>query len=247
MMSDLPMFTLRPGCRLHSVALVFLIALYLFFLRNPALFFSHHYQYRNLSVHSDRPIPAEMSRVAADVLSRLRKSELFDDTQEMNIFICNDGWRYWFFTRSGRSGGQVNFLWSANAFIRACDVRKNRIIPPKVWSFSLSDRPLSYFMAHELTHSMQRGISPLLSIRCPKYILEGYADYIAKGSDFSVSAYQADLRADDPRMNPENGVYNLYCLEVGYLMERRQYSFTDLIGQNPPFDVVLEDLKGSGH
>jgi len=45
---------------------------------------------------------------------------------------------------------------------------------------SCNDRPLSYFIAHEATHALQRKFDKWMLLKTPAYIIEGYADYIGK-------------------------------------------------------------------
>lgn len=220
-----------------------LSGLYLFFLRCPYVFFKNSFKYRNLTFYSDRPLPREIEFVAWDALERLKRSELFDEEIALDIFICNDLWRYVFFTRSEGSGGQVNFLLSANAFIRPSDIENNQIIPPAGWKHSLADRPLSYFVAHELIHSLQREFSPFLVLTCKSFLLEGYADYIAKGKTFSLKRYRTAFLANHPAMQPDSGVYNLYCLCVGYLIEIEKVEFEELAQHGYEMGHILQDIR----
>jgi predicted metal-dependent hydrolase len=50
-----------------------------------------------------------------------------------------------------------------------------------------ADRPLSYFIAHEAAHVMQsRRFGRLLSLRYPRWLVEGHADLVAKGEVASI-------------------------------------------------------------
>lgn len=227
----------------RSIGILFGIGLaYIFLLISPSLLFSYTYKYQNFQVYADELIPTEIEEVLKDVDTRLKGSDLYEASDQFKIFICNEDWRFSFFTRNPKAGGVVNFGLSPNIFIRQSDIKKNRIIPPDGWMFAANERPLSYFIAHEATHSLQRKIDPLLNIKNPVYIIEGYADYIGKGKDFDFKKYKQRYIEGHPTMNPANGLYSKYHLYIAYLMEKKNYSFLDIVKEQPDLESVLKEL-----
>lgn len=217
-------------------------AIYVLLLLFPKPLFSHSYEYQNFCVYSDQVIPSEIEQVLDDVTARLSGSELYDPELKFQIFICHSKRRFFFFTRNANAGGLVNFLISPNVFIRACDIVDNEIIPPGSWLMNREDRPLSYFIAHESCHALQRHNFPFLQLTSSSQIIEGYADYIAKGKT-DIIEYRNRYLNNDPKMNPANGLYEKYHLFVACYMEQKNYSFKQLAEENPSIDLLGDCLN----
>ncbi len=217
-------------------------SIYLLFLLYPTPLFANKYQYRNFTIHSDAPIPQSIEAVIDDTIQRLEASELYETADNFELYLCNKNWLFNFFTRNGNAGGAVNFLLSPNIFIRENEIASNRLIPPTSWENSMADRPLSYFVAHEAVHSLQRKHNKFLIFNAPVAITEGYAEYIAKSSSSSLEKLIEGYRSDSPAMNPENGLYDRYNLYISFLIERKGYSFNRLIEEKLDLEEVLAGI-----
>jgi hypothetical protein len=158
------------------------------------------------------------------------------------LYLCNEDWRFKFFTRNGNAGGVVNFVISKNIFIRENEIATNRLIPPRKWKNPLTDRPLSYFIAHEAIHSLQRKYDRFLVLKVPVEIVEGYAEYIAKSPTRDMELLKEDWWGSAPTMDPSNGLYDKYHLYVGYLMEEKGYDFERLLEERPNIDSTLNRI-----
>lgn len=216
--------------------------IYLSILIYPNLLFANHYDYKNYEIYSDNPIPENIENVLDDAINRIEFSELYDPNENFRLYLCNDNWRFYFFTRNNNAGGVVNFIISGNIFIRENDVANNEIIPPKSWRNSLVDRPLSYFISHETIHSLQRKYDRFLILTTPVEIIEGYAEYIAKRKTNNLDALISDYRANSSTMNPKNGLYDKYNLYVHYLIEKKGYNFERIINEQPDIEKTLSEL-----
>lgn len=209
----------------------------------PEVLFAHTYTFRNFEVYSDRPISSDIESVLNDAKERITRSELYTDQQSFKIFLANERWRLALFTRNNNVGGVCHFNLTRNVFIRECDIASNSIVAPNSWKFPLKDRPLSYFIAHELTHSMQSRHDRWLNFKTPVHILEGYADYIGKSKEFDYDHYLSDFRNGEPIMNPENGLYNRYHLFVAYLIDRKKMTFQNIIEENPNLVLIENEMN----
>ena len=225
---------------MSSGFIVAIVIFYLAILINPSFLFANNYQYKNFQVYSDQTISENIDNVIDDAIKRLQQTELFDQTDKLQVYICNDHWRFKFFTRNGNAGGVVNFLFSPNIFIRESNIDKNEIVPPGGWMYTPKERPLSYFIAHEAVHSLQRKYNPFLQLTTPSYILEGYADYIAKKPDFNYDAYKKMYLENDFVMNPKNGQYHKYHFYISYLIDKKGYDFERIVEEEPDLEGVLK-------
>jgi hypothetical protein len=217
--------------------------IYTLLLLSPSLVFAHTYEYEGFKVFSDRAISANIEIVLDDTRHRLQYSELYGGVDDFRIYICNDNWRFTLFTRNASAGGVVNFVLSPNIFIREANIDENEIVPPQTWRHSLADRPLSYFIAHEAVHSLQRGYDPFLVLKYEPEIIEGYADYIAKAPTFDMAKSIQEYKKGASSMKSSSGLYDRYHLFVAYLMECEGFDFLEIVAKKPDLELTLSKLK----
>jgi membrane-bound lytic murein transglycosylase MltF len=148
-------------------------------------------------------------------------------------------------TRNPNVGGLVNQGLSNNVFIRESEIEKNKIISPtKGQEIALvEERPLSYFLAHEITHTLQTKIERFMFLTTPEYIVEGYADYIGKGASFDYGRYLNDFKNNHFTMNPTTGLYNKYHLMVAYLIDIKGLSFQEIVEQKRSAEEIENEIK----
>jgi hypothetical protein len=235
----------KQNLKVGIVLFLVIPAIYFGLLRIPQSLFSYHYEFKNFKVYSDREIPKEIDIVLVDVLKRISKSELYEPTEKYAIFICNSGWRLALFTRDPNVGGLVNQGLSKNVFIREAFINENRIVSPiKGKEIALPlERPLSYFIAHEITHSLQTKVDRFMMFTTPEYIVEGYADYIGKSIDFNYQEYFELFIKQDKIMNPSTGLYNKYHLIIAYLMDKKGMTFKEIVQSKMELEKVENELK----
>lgn len=216
--------------------------IYLSILVYPNFLFANHYEYKSYQIYSDGPINENIKSVIDDAIRRIEKSELYNTNSKFNLYLCNADWRFKFFTRNGNAGGIVNFMISGNIFIRENDIENNQIIPPDTWINLLKDRPLSYFIAHESIHSLQRAYNKFLILKVPTEIIEGYAEYIAKRETKDMKSLIEDYKNNSSTMNPSNGLYDKYNLYVCYLIEGKGFNFEEIVVKQPDIEETLKEL-----
>ena len=100
------------------------------------------------------------------------------------------------------------------------------------------ERTLTYFLAHEIAHVLiARELGAVAFLRLPAWKNEGYADLLAKGSDFDYERTREQLRHGDRDLDPNrSGLYLRYHLLVAYLLERRGLGVRDVLRDG--FDPV---------
>jgi hypothetical protein len=214
-----------------------LIAVFLAVIYFPQPLFAHHLRYEQYDLWSDRPIPPQAAAaVLDDATRRLARSPLWSPGQRFSVFICNDNWRLALYSQrfSGRMGGVTDMNFTRNVFLRSADIAANRLIPPHPGA-DMSDRPLSYYVAHEITHALEsRSFGRGTAARYPHWLLEGYADYIGKGGDFDYAKNLALLKARAPELDfKRSGLYRVYHLEVADYLDRRHMTVAQLFAAPP--------------
>ncbi len=232
--------------KIGSLLVTLSIIGYLILLNFPNFLFANHHRFKNFDIYSDKKIPIEIEQVLVDVLKRLENSELYESTDKFSIYFCNTKWRLSLLTRNPNVGGIVNQGISNNVFIRESEIEKNKIVcPTKDQEIALiKERPLSYFIAHEITHSLQTKVERFMHITTSKYIVEGYADYIGKSTSFKYDKYLNDFLQNDVTMNPKSsGLYNKYHLFIAYLIEKKGMSFKEIVNLNMKMEEIENELK----
>jgi hypothetical protein len=209
----------------------------------PQPLFAHRLTYGRYQVWSDRPIEPQIKGVLDDVTARISRSAIYSPGQRFRIFICNDPWRLALYSQrfSGGMGGVADTAFTRNVYVRRSDIPRNRLIPPSGWNAAkMADRPLSYYLAHELTHVMEsRAFGRGSAVRYPDWLNEGYADYVAKAGRFDMAENARALRAGALAMDPKmSGLYRRHHLEVAYLLDRQGATIQELYA-DPPDEAAL--------
>ncbi len=212
--------------------LVLLFAACLPIFRWPQPLFRFSVTTGNFTLYSDTLFEDQAgSKLLGAVRDSLSASPLYDSARHYNIFICNTRWRRtFFFNRKYRAGGLSYYPITDNVFLRDALIEQNRmrttsggVVP--------GDRPLDYFVAHELTHTLVgHAVGPIRYWRLPVWIREGYADYVGKGRRFDYGqarrAFLAQARDLDPA---RSGLYLRYHLLVAHYLDRQQWTVQDLL------------------
>ncbi len=230
--------------RRATAALGAVLALAAGLLAFPDPLFSASMRHGQFIVRSDRPVDPAMARVLDDSARRLRTSELYDARATFRIFICNEPWRMWLYSRNAALGGSADTLVTRNIYLREADIAANRIVPPGGILADADARPLSYFIAHEAAHVMQaRVFGRLLKLRYPAWLVEGYADWVAKAGDFDIGGNRRLLRRGDPRLDyARSGLYRRYHLMVATQLRRPGATIRRLFADPPDEEAVIRAL-----
>ncbi len=107
------------------------------------------------------------------------------------------------------------------------------------------DRPLDYFIAHEITHSLTgKAVGPLRYYRLSEWVREGYADYVGKGDSFKYDAARRAFLANAPEMDRwRSGLYLRYHLLVAYLLDKEHRSLPQVLADGVAQSSVEEGVE----
>jgi hypothetical protein len=156
----------------------------------------------------------------------VRASAWYDPALEHRIFVCpTPGWYDLFAAWQYRSRGVTMDFLNGNIFIGPSSLERNEVYGPSGRSAG-ADRPMSYFLAHEMTHHLTSAhLGRLAYARLAPWQREGYADYVARGGPVDLAAEAMRLRAGDAAMDPQrSGLYLRYRLEVAFLLDHEHLS-----------------------
>jgi hypothetical protein len=226
-----------------AVVAVLAFALYWALLCFPQPFFRSSVQADNLALYSDQSFAPEAGkRILETVEAKLAASPLYSARERHAAYICNARWRQrLFFNRNYGVGGLNQYPLTTNVFLRDAAVEDNRLISPS-GSRVPGDRTLDYFIAHEITHTLTvRAIGWLKYYELPRWVREGYADYVAKGSAFDYEPARRAFLTGAPEMDwQQSGLYWRYHLLVAYLLDKQHWTVQQLL-ESPPEQSSIED------
>jgi len=229
-------------CRRVVLAFFAASCVYLAVLAYPQPLFAHELTSAGITVHSTRPIPEVMKTTLDRARARLDRSPLGAGTRGAHVFICDSRWLFALFARQNyRVGGVTDWLVGQHVFLRESDLENDRLIGPSGRAVA-ADRPLSYFIAHELMHVANvRGVGRWRYARMPQWLDDGYADYVARDVDLGIALQQMKkgARELDPR---RSGLYVRYQLMVAYLLEKQKMPLDKVLAAPPSREQVEADL-----
>jgi len=214
-------------------------AAYVLLLGHPQPLFAYELNHAGIVVHATRPIPAAMRSTLESARARLDRTALYDSTKVVHVFICEPRWMFALFARTNyRVGGVTDVFIGQHVFLRESDMGHDRLIGASGRA-APSDRPLSYFIAHEIMHLVHgRFLGRLGYLRLPQWVDDGHADYLARDVDLAEALREFQIGAVE--LDPaRSGLYTRYQLMVAYLVEKRGIDPRVLL-QNPPQGQSIE-------
>jgi hypothetical protein len=217
-------------------------AAYFLLLVYPQPLFAYEIRHAGIVVHATRPIPDTMRRTMERARARLERTALFDPTYVPHVFICEPRWLFALFARTKyRVGGIAEVYVGQHVFLRESDMDNDRLIGASGRPVP-SDRPLSYFMAHEIMHlTHARRLGRLGYLRLPKWVDDGHADYVARDIDLAQAV--RGLKSGAPELDPaRSGLYVRYHLMVAYLVEKRGMDPSTLLKRPADRDSLEREL-----
>ena len=226
-----------------SLILSLLVTSYAAILIYPNWAFAYSYDYENVRVYSDRPIDKAIETRLDDALENLTHSELFDPEMHFKLYFCYDSYRLGLFTRNPKIGGMVHGILSENIFLREANIAENRIIPPGPNLMDAENRTLTYFLTHEMTHALQAREKRFMRFTHAPFIMEGYADYIAKRRGFEYEEALVQFRAGHEFYGTTSPLYNRQHLAIAHLLEKEGLRFKDILDTPPGLETVLAKLE----
>ena len=208
----------------------------------PSPFFPYSVRAQGLVLHSDQPFSEAAGRHVLELAhAKITRSPLFSANAEYQVFLCNARWRQrLFFNKDYGAGGLAPYPITSNVFLRDARVEDDRLVSPHGTPV-MGDRPLDYFVAHEICHQMTGStLGPIRYLRLPQWVREGYADYVGKGTAFDYAAARRAFLAGAPEMDyRRSGLYWRFHLLVAYLLDRQGWSVERLL-REPPLQAQIE-------
>ncbi len=177
-------------------------------------------------------------------MAKIKKSSLYNPDTTYRVFLTNSANEYAYFTTLWRNSGGVFLIYAnGNIFIRPSLIKQDRVISPTGATVA-EDRPLNYFIAHEVAHTMEYeklGFSNYTALN--QWVREGIADHIGRDK-FNFDEMLENYRNNLPMMNyKQSGLYLKHQLLVEYLFKYKGANAQSLLEQNPSESDVEHEMQ----
>ncbi len=135
-----------------------------------------------VTFHATHRLPDAAEAMAEAVTAAFVASPLGLPEEGVDVWLVDEGWpvRLFFAGSPGASGLTYPVASTRNVFLRHADLGRNRLVrgaravPPP--------RTLGYYLVHEITHlAVAERVGRWRIVRMPRWINEGFADYVALG------------------------------------------------------------------
>jgi len=192
-----------------------------------------------VTVYSDEDIPVpEMTAILESAETRVQKSALYKPSTRQRIFIANNPFLWRYFTNINYKNGGLNYvIFNHTILLRKVDIKNSRLYGPS-GKISGGDRTLDYYMAHEMTHTLEWQSMPRYKYPFKtNWVLEGYCEYVAHDSQ----KYEKVL--DKYLHTPENKGEKYYTRArtmVTYLLEIEKLPVSSLWSKVGEYDAILK-------
>jgi hypothetical protein len=207
----------------------------------PSPVFSSSLTRGTITLHATEPLPQNAVAIVDEALVRLRQSPLYDPSRSVDVFICRNDWRWLLFSGlNGRAAAVARAPFAHDIVVRGADFTQNRYVQAG-GQLSPAERPLSYLLAHEVTHVLVAdALSLPESYRLPAWLSEGYADYVAHEGRFDRAAALRTLSGATVPTRRE-GQYLPYMLLVASAL-RHTPRIVEVLRAPPDRDRLRSEL-----
>lgn len=230
----------KTGGKIFGAILLF-VFIYWLTVAFPQVFFRRA-EFGNLYVyyHGEKNVAA----IGEKSLLKIRRSPFYDSQVVYRVFLTDSAGEYAYFTSYWHKTGGVFLLFAdGNIFIRPSLIDEDRLISPS-GNVVAEDRPLNYFIAHEVTHAMtfnKLGVRKYLALN--EWIREGIADRTGRDK-FDFDEMLGRYRSDAPEMDRrKSGLYLRYQFFVEFALRYKNFDEVSLVEQNPPEQEIEDELK----
>jgi hypothetical protein len=198
---------------------------------------------------SDRPIPpAGGERVLRDCERLLDRSPLKAQGREYRLYVTNEDWlqRLFFLSAPPAWGLAYGYPFGGNAFVSGANFETGRVVH---WGYEgTPPRTLAALCAHELTHIIMGEHLGLTRLFVPRWVREGFADYVGIESRQSFEELR-DALGDGPvdtAMIMRYGFYPQYRLLVMYFIEKKGWTVNQLMETRLTTDEAMQIMRADG-
>lgn len=214
----------RRGEHILTVSLLLYLGVHFY----PQPLFGHQLDHDGITLYSTEPIPVDKGEeLLSQIRAEISVSEIHDSKKKFKIFICNSKALYTFLGPLSRDGFGFIYL---NIIIAHADLETNMA---KAYRAKHNTRSFTSVATHEICHKMIRDKFGFLSGHTkPKWLQEGYCEYIAKESTFPENlGYEMIAKGKADKSNSFK--YFEYRKMVEFYLDKKGYTIEQLFSSPP--------------
>lgn len=207
----------------------------------PSLFMKHSFESEGIRLLSDRALPDNSAEIISRAQKRIAASELYRPDMKFKVYLCSQHWKYLLASqfRFDTKGIYIPFT--------------GRILLDK--QSIAGEKDLVRCVAHEVTHAMVHNKLGWRSLVMPKWVSEGYAEYVAKGTWSNLDAEGELVQLQSESVDHDD--YGQYRMLVTYALDVWKVPLDDLLRKPPAnrelifaiqsqsMDWLLDSIVGS--
>jgi len=170
------------------------------------LLFPYEARGHGFVVRSETPLPPErIQPILAEAQRRLASSPLAAGRPDWNVYLTTGGWRWRWLALNAANSFAVTRSLTNNTILNQSDLATGRVRAPRAIGNS---RLLASDIAHETTHGLlYRHFGLWRTFAAPKWVVEGYCDYVAGESTLGA----AEVAALEARGIEHSAIDNYYA------------------------------------
>lgn len=214
---------------------------------NAEYLFEHFVSHDNLRLYSDRPFDVDKGvKILKETQRRLAASPVYDPQRPHLGFVCNDAWRSEFFLQGKDKYGGLSYCSIApRVFFAQARIDDDVVLSPRGRPIA-APRTLTYYVTHEFSHAQVRyTVGNERFSELPKWLFEGYPDFVALGPGFTYDQAVTAYENRDPRVNHTMaGDYMLYDVLTAYYLEHKKIKVSELLADPPDLDQAKKEALG---
>jgi hypothetical protein len=157
----------------------------------PQLLFGYSTSKHGITLYTREPIPVEASHILDKIHAKLASSVLYDKDDTFRIFLCKTKAIYWLLSPLNRYGFASSYPLTDNIVVARTNLSSNTSRTYR----TTNKRFLSDVITHECGHVLiARRLGRQTAYFKPKWLQEGYCEYIAGSSTISNEHGNALIR-----------------------------------------------------
>ncbi len=207
----------------------------------PSLFMKHSYEGESIQLLSDRVLADNSAEIISRAQKKIAVSELYRPDMKFKVYLCSQHWKYLLASRFSINSKGIYIPFTDRIILDMQCIAGNK--------------DLVRCVAHEVTHAMVRNKLGWRSLVMPKWVSEGYAEYVAKGtwSNLDAESKLFQLRSE----TVDHDDYGQYRMLVTYALDAWRVPLDDLLRKPPAtrklifaiqsqsMDRLLDSIVGS--
>ena len=193
----------------------------------PSLFMSHSFEQSGIQLLSDGRLPGNPSEIVCRTYERIAASGLYRPDTKFKIYLCNSHWIYLLASSFSMNSKGIHVTTTGRIMIDMKNIN--------------GKDDLVRCIAHEITHDMVQNRLGWRVFMTPKWVSEGYAEYVAKRNWSSWEARRELLQLRSVDADAED--YGRYRLLVTYALDVWKVPLDDLLRKPPAMRELLFAMR----